>query len=92
MKNTSVLLKKIDGEYIDFWKSKGLSAERINSITTSSSIITQELSYYGSKRRVKFHGSCLKQDKVTYNHGKIVNIYIVYEIIKNHNISCLLFI
>ena len=27
---------------------------------------------------VKFNGSCLKQDKITFNHGKIVNIYIVY--------------
>ena len=24
----------------------------------------------------------MKQDKVTFNHGKIVNIYIVYEVIK----------
>ena len=28
-----------------------------------------------------------KQDKVTYNHDKIVNIYIVYEISKTYNIS-----
>ena len=37
--------------------------------------------------RVKFNGSCLKQDKITYTHGKPVNIYIVYEISKNLNIS-----
>ena len=35
----------------------------------------------------KFSGSCLKQDKITYNHGAKVNIYIVYEISKNYNIS-----
>ena len=29
----------------------------------------------------------MKQDKVTFNHGKIGNIYIVYEISKNINIS-----
>ena len=29
---------------------------------------------------MKFRGSFLKQDEVTYNHGKILNIYIVYEI------------
>ena len=34
----------------------------------------------GTKIRVRFSGSCLKQDKITYTHGKIVNIYIVYEI------------
>ena len=29
----------------------------------------------------------MKQDSVTFNHGKIVNIYIVYEISKSINIS-----
>ena len=36
----------------------------------------------GTKIRVKFSGSCLEQDKVTYTHGKIVNIYIVSELNK----------
>ena len=40
------------------------------------------LSYYGNKTRVELRGSCLKQDKVTFNHGKVVNIYIVYELDK----------
>ena len=75
------------GNYIYFWKSKGLSDERINSITTSNYSITPELSHYDTKARVKFSGSCLKQDKVTYNHGTIINIYLVYEISKNYNIS-----
>ena len=65
----------------------GLSDERLNSNTASNYKITSELSYYGTKIRVEFNGSCLKQDKVTYSHGKIVNIYIVYEISKNYNIS-----
>ena len=39
----------------------------------------------GTKIRVRFSGSCLKQDKSTYTHGKIVNIYIVYEINKKDN-------
>ena len=29
----------------------------------------------------------MKQDSVTFNHGKVVNIYIVYEISKSINIS-----
>ena len=33
------------GNYIYFWKSKGLSDERINSITTSNYKITPELSH-----------------------------------------------
>ena len=68
--------------YIYIWKSKGLSDEKINSITTSNYSITPELSYPGTKGRVKFSGSCLKQDKATCNHGTVVNIYIVYEIRK----------
>ena len=46
------------GNYIYFWKSKGLSDERINSITASNYSITPELSYYGSKIRVKLNRSC----------------------------------
>ena len=45
-------------------------------------ILLLHLSHYGTKTRVKFNGSCLKQDKATYSHGTIVNVYIVYEIIK----------
>ena len=37
-----------------------MTDEMINSITASNYIITPKLSYYGSKKRVKFNGSCLK--------------------------------
>ena len=76
-----------NGEYIYFCKSRGLPNERINSITASNHSITPSLDYLGPKIRVKINGSCLKQYKITYTHGKIVNIYIVYEISKNFNIS-----
>ena len=36
----------------------------------------------GTKIRLKFNKNILKQDKIKYNHGKIINIYIVYEIAK----------
>ena len=36
---------------------------------------------------VIFSGSCLKQDKIAYAHGKVVHICIVYEINKNFNTS-----
>ena len=75
------------GNYKYFWKSNGLYDERLDSVTESNHKITPELSFYGAKTRVEFNGNCLKQDKVTYNHGKIVNIYIVYEISKNYNSS-----
>ena len=41
--------------------------------------ISPKLNYYGTKTRVEFN-SCLKQDKIMYTHGKIVSIYIVYEL------------
>ena len=76
-----------NGRYIYYWRSKGLSDERINSITASNYSVTPFLDYYGTKTRVEFSGSCLKQDSVTFNHKKVVNIYIVYEISKSINIS-----
>ena len=68
------------GNYIYYWKSTGLSNERINSIKIPDYGITSKLNYYGTKTRVEFNGSCSKQDKITYSCGKIVNIYIVYEL------------
>ena len=64
-----------------------MSDKRLDSIAASNYKITPELSFYGTKTRVEFNGSCLKQDKVTYNYEKIVNTYIIYEISKNYNIS-----
>ena len=69
-----------DTDYVSSWKSKGLSAETIKPPTTSDNILTPAVSYYGTKTRVKFIGSCLKQPKISYTHGKVVNIYIVYEL------------
>ena len=67
-------------DYISSLKSKGLSAESIKPTTTSDNSLTPILNYYGTKTRVKFTGSCLKQSKISYTHGKVVNIYIVYEL------------
>ena len=38
--------------------------------------------HVSSKIRVEFKESCLKQDKILFNHGKIINIYIVHKINK----------
>ena len=67
-------------DYISSWKSIGLSAESIKPPTTSDNSLTPALNYYGTKTRVKFTGSSLKQSKISYTHGKVVNIYIVYEL------------
>ena len=45
------------------------------------------MDYVGTKIRIEFKGNCLKQDKISFDNGKVVNIYIVYEINKNFNIS-----
>ena len=70
--------------HIALWKSKGLSDESIKPPTTTYNVLNTLLDYYGNKIRVKFNGSCLKQDKVTFAHRTIVNIY---EISKRLNIS-----
>ena len=75
------------GNYIYFWKSKRLSDENITAPTTIDYSLNSQITYLDNKIRVEFKRSCLKQDKITYTHGKVVNIYIVYEIIKNFNIS-----
>ena len=69
-----------NADYVSSWKSKGLSAETIKPPTTSDNSLTLVLNYYGTKTRVKFNGSCLQQPKLSYTHGKVVNIYIVYEL------------
>ena len=62
------------------WQSKGISNESIKPTTTTNNSLTPELNYYGTKTRVKFTRSCLKQSDHTYTHKKVVNIYIVYEL------------
>ena len=67
-------------DYVSSWKSKGLSAETIKPPFPSDNSLTTAVSYYDTKTRVKFTGNCLKQPKISYTHGTIVNIYIVYEL------------
>ena len=64
--------------YVSSWESKGLSIEKIRSITTPSYNQAPSLAYDNVRIKSKFVGDLLKQDKVTYNQGPIVNIYIVY--------------
>ena len=67
-------------QHILSWKSKGLSDESINTPCTCNNSFSPGLSYVGNKVRVKFDGSCIKQDEITFNNGTIMNIYIFYEI------------
>ena len=67
--------------YISSWKSKGLSAESIKPFPTSDNIPTPLIDYYNYKIKVKFNGSFLRQTKVAFTHGKVVNIFMVYELV-----------
>ena len=65
--------------HISSWKSRGLSNESIKPPTTSDDSLAPELDYYDTKIRVKFTG-CLKQSTISYTHGQIVNISIIYKL------------
>ena len=69
-----------NSDCVSSWKSKGLSTETITSLSAPNNFLNPSLNYLDTKIKVRFSGSCLKQDKITYTHRKIVNIYIVYEI------------
>ena len=63
-------------EYVSEWKSKGLSSESFKAISTSDNSLNPTLNYYNTKIREKFTGDCLKQQKITYNHGKTLILFI----------------
>ena len=65
---------------ISSWESKGLSNEKISSITTSNYSQVPKLVYHNARIKLSFNTDLLKQDKVTYNNGPIVNIYTAYEL------------
>ena len=55
------------GNYIYFWKSKGLSDENIALHATNEYYsLTPNSTYFGAKTRAEFNGSCLKQDKIMH--------------------------
>ena len=67
-------------DYVLSWQSEGLSNESIKPPATSNNSLTLELNYYGTKTRIKFTRSCLKQSSHILTHKKVVNIYIVYKL------------
>ena len=74
--------KTSSSDYVISWTSKGFSNESIKPTPISNNLLNPLLKYLDSKIKVKFNGNCLKQSKISYTHGKVVNIskYIVYEI------------
>ena len=67
-------------DYVLSWQSKGLSNESTKPPTPTNNSLTLELNYYGTKTKIKFTGSCLKQSSHIFTHKKVVNIYIVYKL------------
>ena len=66
--------------YISSCKPKGLSAETIKLPSATDNSLSPLIAYLGNNIKLKFSGSCLKQHKMQYTYGAIVNIYIVYKL------------
>ena len=77
----------LNNKWITKWMSKGLSNKSLEVVATSNNTITPAINYYEDKVRLKFTGSVLQQKRVTQNHKKVVNIYVVYEITNFHGIN-----
>ena len=77
----------LNSNWIIKWKSKGLSNESLEVVSTSNNSLTPSINYYGDKARLRFTGSVLQQKTVTYSHKKVVNLYVVYEITNFHSID-----
>ena len=55
-------------DHILLWRSRGLSDGSIKPPSTSTNILKPSLNYVGTKIRAEFKGSCLKRDKISFNH------------------------
>ena len=72
--------------YAHYWQSRGLSDGKLNARgTTTSNDKVPVLEYENNKLRLQFTGDILRQNKVTFNHEKVVNIYIVYKLCSHTN-------
>ena len=70
-----------DSPYIhSAWKSKRLSHESIKPSDPSNNSLGPSINDINTKLRVKFSGSCLKQERVAFKYKHVVDIYFVYEI------------
>ena len=56
-----------------------MSDEKIILTVTSTDKPATKTIYDNARIKVRFNGDLLRQNQVTYNHGPVVNIYIVYE-------------
>ena len=74
------------GNEVSSWVSKGLSNEKISSVSNSNGAVPKIL-YDNARIKVIFNVNLLKQNKVPYNHGSIVNIYVVCRLTPKINLG-----
>ena len=60
--------------FISSWESKGLSNEKNRSVKTSNYNNALRLVHDNARIKLKFVGDLLKQEKIRYSRGPIVNI------------------
>ena len=65
-----------------------MSNQKISSVSNSNGTFPKTV-YDNARIKVKFNGNLLKQNKVTCNHGTIVNIYIAYRLTPKINLGCI---
>ena len=64
-----------------------MSNESFEVVSKTDNTLTPSVNYYGEKVRLRFVGSVLQQKAVTNSHEKVVNFYVVYEIINFHGLG-----
>ena len=57
-----------------------MSDEKIKPPYTTSKCLSPKLVWYNSGIKLKFKGSCLKQDKATFTPKNVVNLLVVFEL------------
>ena len=63
-----------------------MSDQIIVTASKTDNTLTPTINWFdGDQIRLRISGSWLRQSIITYNHAEIVNIYIVYEIIKAYS-------
>ena len=66
---------------ISEWESKGSSIEKFKLPYTANKSLSAKLLRNKSRLRLRFEGSCLKQEDTTpFTQNNVVNLFIVYEL------------
>ena len=74
---------EINNGRITSWESKELSNQKSTSASSHHNDILPKLVYNNGRIDLKLSKIPLRQDKVTYNHGPILSIYIVFKLVSS---------